>query len=398
MSMKLKRIPGDFQVEERSALQPVGGPFALYRLTKSSLGTPEAIDAVLQRWKLPRQAAAFAGLKDRHALTSQAVTIYNGPRRSLKQQNLELEYVGQAPRAVHAGDILGNAFVVVLRDLVPAERDSIQSALAAAQRDGLPNYFDNQRFGSVGESGEFIARPWCQGDYERALWLAIAEANVHDRPDERNQKQHLRERWGDWEACAAALPPSYRREIAALLARQPGDFRRALTLVRQDLRSLWLAAWQSDLWNAMLAALIRETVTGGPLATATIGRRDLPFFGALSPDERDMLQQTVLPLPSARLHLEAGPLKSLIDRVLAAEGTELRQVRVKYPRDTFFSKGERPALFLPQELTHAVAPDELYPGREKLTLRFVLGRGSYATILVKRLTGEDAQVADIAEE
>ena len=32
-------------------------------------------------------------------------------------------------------------------------------------------YFDDQRFGSVGESGEFIGRAWCLGNYERALWL-----------------------------------------------------------------------------------------------------------------------------------------------------------------------------------------------------------------------------------
>jgi len=73
--------------------------------------------------------------------------------------------------------------------------------------------------------------------------------------------------------------------------------------------------------------------------------------------------------------------------VLAAEGIELRQIRVKYPRDTFFSKGERPAVFRPGELAHQSAPDEIYKRRQKLTLRFTLPRGSYATILVKRVCG-----------
>lgn len=387
--MKLKRTPGDFQVEERIALQPTGGSFALYRLTKSSLGTPEAIDAILGRWKLPRHIVAYAGLKDRHAETTQFVTIDNGPRRGLRQERLELEYLGQAPRPVHAGDIVGNAFVVVVRDLKVEDVAAIGRALADAAQDGLPNYFDNQRFGSLGESGEFIARPWCRGDYERALWLATAEENVHDRPDEREQKRMLREHWGDWSACAASQPQSFRREIAAFLAKQPRDFRRALALVRQDLRSIWLAAFQSHLWNATLAELIRETCSGAALPVATIGRRELPFFSKLNAGERQRLQTTHLPLPSARLHLEEGPLKSLIDRVLFAEGLALREVRVKYPRDAFFSKGERLAVFVPQELSHDVAPDELYPGQEKMTLRFVLGRGSYATILVKRVTGAD---------
>jgi tRNA pseudouridine13 synthase len=32
-----------------------------------------------------------------------------------------------------------------------------------------------------------------------------------------------------------------------------------------------------------------------------------------------------------------------------------------------------------------IAPDELHPGRNKVTLRFSLPRGAYATMLIKRL-------------
>ena len=71
------------------------GPFALYRLTKQSLDTREAVDAIAKKWKLPRNKIAFAGLKDKHALTKQYLTIQDGPRRGILQTNLELEYVGQ---------------------------------------------------------------------------------------------------------------------------------------------------------------------------------------------------------------------------------------------------------------------------------------------------------------
>jgi tRNA(Glu) U13 pseudouridine synthase TruD len=37
-------------------------------------------------------------------------------------------------------------------------------------------------------------------------------------------------------------------------------------------------------------------------------------------------------------------------------------------------------------MTHDTADDELYPGRQKMTLAFELARGSYATILIKRVT------------
>jgi tRNA pseudouridine13 synthase len=385
--MKLKRTVEDFQVEEVVDRGPHGGPFALYRLTKESLGTPEAIDAILHRWNLARGQIAYAGLKDRHALTRQFLTIKGGPRRGLAQESLHLEYLGQTGRPIQARDIVANRFVVVLRDMSEAELVAARRALADFAAAGLPNYFDDQRFGSLGQSGEFIAGPWCRGDYERALWLALAEPNVHDTPDDRVQKQILRELWGQWPRCKERLVRSHRRSIVTYLADKPGDFRRALALVRQDLRSIWLAAYQSHLWNQILAVLLREVCRPEQLATQTIGGRDVPFPAGLSDEQHRLLAETVLPLPSARLHLEDGPLKTLYDQALAAEGVALREIRVKYPRDAFFSKGERPALFQPADLVSEYAGDELYPGRQKLTLRFTLRRGSYATIFVKRITG-----------
>ena len=95
--------------------------------------------------------------------------------RFLRQTNLELEYVGQTDRPFTAADITANAFRIVLRDLEPGEARQYLPELDLLQRDGLPDYFDQQRFGSLGRSGEFIGRAWCGGDYERALWLALAE-------------------------------------------------------------------------------------------------------------------------------------------------------------------------------------------------------------------------------
>ena len=47
--MKLKSLPDDFEVEELSDFRLGTGPFAVYMLTKRSLGTPEAITAVADR-------------------------------------------------------------------------------------------------------------------------------------------------------------------------------------------------------------------------------------------------------------------------------------------------------------------------------------------------------------
>src|SRR5262245_34735654 len=315
--MKLKRLPEDFQVEEQLSLAPEGGPFVLYRLTKQSLSTLEAIDAVARRWKLKTTEIAFAGLKDKHASTIQYVTIERGPRRGLSQSNLQLDYVGAVSRAIHPHDITSNRFVVVIRDLSPAEVKAAVSELACVTASGLPNYFDNQRFGSLGQSGQFIAKSWCLGDYEQALKLALTDPRAGDSTDERDEKNVLREQWGNWQALLKALPRSRWRAMLAFLADRPDDFRRAIALAPQELRSLWLAAFQSHLWNEILAAFIRQACRPEQWLPRFVGGSTLPFFTELDQAQRENLATASFPLPSARLHLEGHPLEGLYSHVLA---------------------------------------------------------------------------------
>ncbi len=386
--MKLKSLPDDFEVEELSDFPLKGGSFAVYLLTKKSLGTPEAITAVAARWNIPRHAISYGGLKDKHAVTRQWVTIQRGPRHDLKQEHFTLAYQGQSDRAFGPHDIAANRFHVVMRNLTERAAADIVAQRESMARDGVPNYFDDQRFGSLGASGEFIAKPWCLGDYERALWLALAEANPHDRPGDKVEKELIRDLWGKWIECKAALPKSSRRSIVTYLCDHPTRFREALALMRQDMRSLWLAAFQSDLWNLILSAWLQQHVDPARLFSVPLATANVPFFSELTDAERTLLAGTPLPLPSARLKLEPGPILTLYEQVLADEGLSLRELRVKYPRDAFFSKGERAALLIPRELRIHSGDDDVYPGRQRVTLQFVLPRGCYATILVKRLTSE----------
>lgn len=388
MALKLKSRPEDFEVDELADFPLGDGPFAVYRLTKQSLGTPEAITAIQQRWELARAQISYGGLKDKHAVTRQWVTIHRGPRRNLQQDKLSLIYQGQATQPFTPHDIEANRFTVTLRNLTPATIAHLEAALPEVTRDGVANYFDDQRFGSVGVSGQFIAQPWCLGDYERALWLMLAEPNQHDRPDDKEQKRILRDLWGKWIECKATLPRSSLRSIVTYLCDHPTDFKRAVALVRQDLRSLYLAAFQSHLWNQLLAQTIRDGLPAEECFLVELETETVPFFRRVENDAlRTAWQSLSLPLPSARLHFEPDdPRLATYEAVTQAEGIALRELRVKFPRDSFFSKGERPAILLPRELSATINADDLNPGQQAATLRFVLPRGAYATILVKRLT------------
>lgn len=391
--MKLKRIPEDFQVDELSQVTPTSGPFALYRLTKQSIGTPEVINSVVDRWKIPRRRISYGGLKDRHALTTQFVTVHHGPKKPLAQKSFELEYLGQVNRAFLASDIDGNRFAITLRDMSVEEIEHAQASAEAVRRDGLPNYFDDQRFGSLGYSGEWIAKEWCQGNWERTLWLALADPHPDDRSNDKKQKAILRDLWGRWVECKQALDRSHRRSIVTFLADKEAagkmiDFRGAFCNLNVDLRGLYLSAFQSALWNRMLTRRLKQSAApesiipfnlkSGPACFVT------SFLSAVDPEAPPLEEE--LPLPSARGKLEEGPTLDLIQEVVAEEGLEKRQLRVKYPRDSFFSKSSRRTIIAVPDLEVQSADDELYPGQKKMKLVFELPRGSYATILVKRLT------------
>jgi tRNA pseudouridine13 synthase len=63
-----------------------------------------------------------------------------------------------------------------------------------------------------------------------------------------------------------------------------------------------------------------------------------------------------------------------------------RDLRVRHLKDVFLSKGTRAAMVVPQALEFSRRDDELHPGRYALRLAFELGKGSYATIVIKRIT------------
>ena len=386
--MKLKRIPEDFRVDELTDVTPATGPFALYRLTKRWMGTPEAVEALAETWRIERARVSYGGLKDFHAVTTQYLTIEHGPRRDLRQARFDVAYLGQVAQPFQASDVVGNGFQVVLRDLDAATAANGQAVLADLTVTGVPNYFDDQRFGSLGASGQFIAEAWCRGDYERALWLALADPNEHDTPARREDKSILRAQWGNWPACLDRVSQPDNWRILQLLSHRPTDFRSALARLPIDLRSLYVAAFQSHLWNRLLDRYLRTEFRPGQLGELPLRLGPGAFPRHVEQSHAAPLARCELPLPSARLKPEPGPIRDLLDETLREFGIELREIRIKYPRDTFFSKGYRRAAYLPDDLTHSLAGDDLYPGRQKLSLTFRLPRGSYATLLVKRLTAE----------
>jgi tRNA pseudouridine13 synthase len=385
--MKVKRLAEDFQVEELPLVEAgARGRFVLYRLTKRGMGTLEAVAAICRRWNLAGRRVSYGGLKDRHAYTTQYLTIVDGPQRPLHQTNFDLEPLGRLERPYGPAQFRGNRFMVVIRDLTADAAARAAAALASLPRDGLPNYFDDQRFGSVGSSGEFIAQAWLAGDAQRALWLAIAEPNPADRPGIRSEKAILREFWGRWPEAKARLDRSHARSLVTYLVDHPTDFRGAFARLRRELRSLVFSAFQSHLWNLMLGRWIEHVTRPEQRVLVAFRTATLPIHRNLDPDRAAALADCAIPLPSARTRAPEGPMGETARAVLEPFGLAWQDLRVKHLKDVFFSKGTRPSLFFASGLSQSAEDDELHPGRQKLRLGFDLPRGAYATLVVKRVT------------
>src|SRR3954451_18423878 len=148
--MKVKQLPEDFQVEELTHASPAAdGRFAFYQLDKRGWSTLDAIQAVRRRWQVDWQRISYGGLKDRHALRRQYFTILHGPRRGLTHQGVRVQYVGQLAAPYSSRDIAANRFRVVVRHLTGGQVTASRLALDEVRANGVPNYFDDQRFGSV---------------------------------------------------------------------------------------------------------------------------------------------------------------------------------------------------------------------------------------------------------
>ena len=388
--MKIKCRPEDFFVDELAEVRPGSqGPLGLYLLEKRGLSTLEAIGELARRVNRRPSDISAGGLKDKYALTRQHVTIPGRPIPPLRLRGLRLEPLGRVASPMTAAELRGNRFAIVLRDLPDGAGRAIAERAERAAVQGLPNYFDEQRFGSLRGRKGFIARRLIEGDFEGALRMHLGSPSKLDSSNVREQRQRAERLWGRWEELFRALPKSNDRSVVAFLRDHPGEFARAFELIEHRLSQLYLFAYQSYLWNEILGRVLERQAGAGGIFRIPYAAGELRFVDRLSPELLEPLRELVIPLPARKAEYPAGALADSATEVLAAEQMTLERLRLKGTERLQFRGGERHALVFPANLRAAgEQPDDLYPGRRKLRLDFALPPGSYATILIKFVARE----------
>ncbi|MCX8068453.1 MAG: tRNA pseudouridine(13) synthase TruD [Anaerolineae bacterium] len=390
--MRLKVVPEDFIVEE--VLRPLegkgegksGGPCVLYRVQKRATTTLEVQARMARALRLPRSAVSFPALKDRDAVAVQYATVRAGALRAparIEGPGFVAERIGSLPHPLSPADLAGNRFAITVRDLSREEAEALGQRLERAAAEGIPNYFDEQRFGSRTAAGDFPGRRILLRDAEGALRAHLAEPQAGDPPQVRVFKQEVAQHWGDWHYLLNIAPrPSNFRSVLTFLCDHPTDFRRALNLVTPRLLSLYLAAYQSRLWNR-IAARYLTVLLGNPEEFLEIAGEPLPLFSGMA--SRLPAGLAVL-LPHHQARYEEPLLAKIVADVLAAEGLTVSDLKPRLLERAYLSRGERALGLFPKDSEASEPlPDERFPGRWSVRLRFTLPPGSYGTLVIKAL-------------
>ncbi len=388
--MKLKATPADFVVQEESSLTLSSRrtDYAVFRLLKSSWDTFDLIDLLARRWGVRGEDIGVAGMKDRYGSTEQLISVRGlpGTPASMEDRNFSLAFAGWTDGPLTARDIRGNRFAITLRDLSPREAEIVTANSPIVARDGVPNYFDEQRFGSARHGEGFMGKEIFLGRREKALRLYFTPSR-HDDQKTRKLKRCIIENWGRWGKCAGMGFGEYGR-ILAYLASHHSAYHQALEMIEKRFLVFVLNAYQSYLFNEILGRWLEgfAAKSGFVLDPLRYSRGVFLFPRTLPDGAAEALRATQLPVPGYDTVCVDSEMKRILDVVLQNEGISLSDLRVRQMHRIHVGGVPRTAAILPERMVVTpIEADDLYPGRRKATLRFFLPRGSYATLLVKRL-------------
>ena len=349
--------PEDFVVDEIPAYSPSGkGEHLFVTVRKTSWTTLDAVRRLANALEVDPRGAGFAGMKDKHAVTSQTLSFPlpiarnadEAIARAADLKGIEILGVARHENKLKPGHLVGNRFRIALRGLDAEGLAEVRARLEDIKRTGVPNAFGPQRFGRDGENPE------------RAL--AFVKGETRGPRDKREQR-----------LLFSALQSLWFNRV----------------LERREAEGTWSTVLPGD--------LAKKHDTGG-----------LFLVPAEGPDRSDAEERAIAggisatgPMFGAKMRWPEGAPREIEQGVLdAALGNPERLEGLRH-----LGEGTRRALrIMVRELT--VEMLETTQSGHSLAVCFVLPKGGYATTVLARacqlvetraVAREDSPGADAAE-
>ncbi|NLB00296.1 MAG: tRNA pseudouridine(13) synthase TruD [Methanomicrobiales archaeon] len=330
---RLRASPADFVVDELPLpISDPDGPYLICRLTKTNWELQRAVKEIAKRLGISHRRIAWAGTKDKNAVTTQLISIYDVSPETVEQVRLAditLEAVGRSQHPLILGGLEGNRFDILIRDCIEDDLPARVQAATAVSSAGIPNYYGLQRFGVVRPVTHLVGERILKGDYEGAVTTYIGRAYPRESEEAQHARTHFAETH-DARAALADLPVrmTYERAMANHLVANPGDYAGALRALPPKLLSLLVSAYQSYLFNRALSSRLDA---GMSLTEPEVGDR-LLFSGGREDivtarnRQAALLQirrgrtRVALFIPGAGAVASYGPMDEIMQDLMAESG------------------------------------------------------------------------------
>ncbi len=392
--MKLRQIPEDFIVEEilNDNLIKENGSFNLYALKKTNIENLKALSYISKEFNVPLKDIGYCGLKDRHAITTQYITIpSNYGVLSIDEENLKLNCIKTIKKPLKIGDLKGNKFKITVRDIDKKDFLKIAENLRNLHL-GVPNYYDDQRFGSVFHN-KFIAKEYLKGNYEDALKILLTNYKKSENKRIKDLKRYIKSNWNNWEKILKYIKNNKIKSkmfvnIIKYLnyEKNHNNYKEALKYVDNRLKKLFISAYQSYLWNECVKELLKSYIPKDDRLYLDYSCGTFLFYKKIDNELFKELKDKKFPTIAPDIdYTKFDEEYNIIAKVLKKERISLNDFN-KLNDLGKISYSERYLLSIPKNINYdTFKKDELNKGKYRITVEFELNKGSYATMVVKRI-------------
>ncbi len=182
----LRQQPADFQVDEISPVTASGeGEHVLLHIRKVGENTDWVAKQLARFCQVKPMAVSYAGLKDRHAVTTQFFSVQLVKQAepdwtAFNTETITILSHSRHNRKLRRGVLSGNRFVITLRS-VQGDSAELEQRLTQIAAQGVPNYFGEQRFGrednNLTRAADILLHGKSERDrHKRGLYLSAARS------------------------------------------------------------------------------------------------------------------------------------------------------------------------------------------------------------------------------